>query len=151
MANVPPRSVHDMEPTSCQRLKKHTGEKRTTEKQQPQTRDMSMEPWNRLSLVFSLACWNMPPESWCQLTCRNKETQYPLCNLFFNVLIIYFEREQEYRWGKGKERGRDNPMLSAQSLMQDSNPRTVRSWPESKARVRLQTDWATQVPIHSTI
>ena len=61
-------------------------------------------------------------------------------------------REREYKWGRGgamrgKEReSQAGSMLSAQSSMQGSIPRSVRSWPELKARVRHLTNWATHLP-----
>ena len=70
-------------------------------------------------------------------------------------LFIYFERERERertQVGEGQRgRERENPKqgsaLSAQSLTWGSIPRTVRSWPKLKPRVRCLTDWVTQAPL----
>ena len=72
-------------------------------------------------------------------------------------LVIFWERERERErerkreWGRGRERGRERipsrlHTLPAWSLMWGLNPRTVRSWPELRPRVRHSIDWATQAP-----
>ena len=70
--------------------------------------------------------------------------------MFFKV--YFWEREQagegqrERARERERERIKSRLWLSAQSPMQGLNPRTVRSWRESRSRVRRLTDWATQVP-----
>ena len=59
---------------------------------------------------------------------------------FFFKRIHFLERETEHEQGKDRERERETQApkqapvseLSAQSLMEGSNPQTVRSWHEPK-------------------
>ena len=77
-------------------------------------------------------------------------TLFLQCNfIFFNVylfiyLLIYFEREgQDSLFETIREGEKDSQVgfvLSAQNPMWDWIPRTVRSWPEPKSRVRHLTD-----------
>ena len=77
-------------------------------------------------------------------------------SVYFFFKFIYFERQRE-RESAGASRGeagRESQAvftLSAQSPMQGSNSRTMRSWPEPKSRVRCLTDWATQAPCVFTV
>ena len=72
---------------------------------------------------------------------RLEQEMYTTQTSFFNFYwFFYFERESESYSGS---------VLSVQSPMPGSNPRTVRSWPELKPIVRCLTDWATPAP-HDT-
>ena len=67
---------------------------------------------------------------------------------WFNVYLFLFERDRAWA-GEGQRQERDSQAGSAwstQSLTQDSNSQTVRSWPEPKWRVRRLTDCTTQAP-----
>ena len=60
---------------------------------------------------------------------------WPFYFYFLNVYsFIYFDREREYKQGRGRERGRKKI------------PGTMRSWPEPKSKVRCSTDRTTQAP-----
>ena len=82
-----------------------------------------------------------------------------LCALLFNLFLknvcLFISSQRSYARGVGAEREKERAergeresqagsTLSAESQMWGSNPRTVRSWPEAKSRVRCLTDWATQ-------
>ena len=62
---------------------------------------------------------------------------------FFNVYVFLREREKENMLGRGREQRRQNEKqapgceLSAQSLTQGLNSRTVTSWPEPKSNAQL--------------
>ena len=75
-------------------------------------------------------------------------------NIFFFFLVyLYLFWELESKQGRGRDREREfqaGSMMSAQSLMQGSSPRTVRSLPELKLRVGRLTDWGIQAPHHWT-
>ena len=67
-------------------------------------------------------------------------------------MFVYF-RESEWACGqgKGRERGRQKESQAGSALSVETptwglNPRSVRSWPELKPRVRCLTNWATQAP-----
>ena len=62
-----------------------------------------------------------------------------------SIYLIYWERGE---WGwRGREReSQAGSALSVQGPAWDSNPQTVRSWPEPKPSWML-TDWATQTPL----
>ena len=67
--------------------------------------------------------------------------------IYFLSLFIYFWEGE--RQGEGIERGRESQAgfaSSVQSPMYGLNSWTVRSWPESKSRVRRLNDWAIQEP-----
>ena len=67
---------------------------------------------------------------------------------FFKILSIW---EKEWEWehtqeqGKGRGKQADSPLSMGSHAKLD--PRTLRSWPELKSRVRHLTDWATQEPL----
>ena len=74
--------------------------------------------------------------------------------------FIYFLRERQREWVGERQREREGEggreresqagtTPSAWSLMWGSNSQNVRSWRESKPRVRHLTDWATQAPLNS--
>ena len=62
-----------------------------------------------------------------------------------------FAHEQGATERKGDREFEAGSILSVQSWMRGSKPQTMRSWPESKARVEHLTDWATQPPLLASI
>ena len=66
--------------------------------------------------------------------------------------MILFLSEREWELGKDRARGREYLMqvsCPVQSLMGGSiSWPWMRSWPESKSRVRCLPDWATQAPLY---
>ena len=71
--------------------------------------------------------------------------------LFLSFYLFLTERKRERKKGRGRERGTERESqagsaLSAQSLMQDSNSPTLRSWPEPKPRGRCLANWVTWMP-----
>ena len=97
--------------------------------------------------------WNQVPPDWATKAPWKKW-------LLLKFIYLFWERERDREReeesseekGRGRERERDREsqavsMLSAQSLMWGLIPRTMRSWPDLKARVGRLTDWATQTPL----
>ena len=65
---------------------------------------------------------------------KHLENMGYLKRFFFNVCLFLRERDTEYEWGRGRERGRQNPkqppgseLSSAQSPTWGSNSRTLKS------------------------
>ena len=69
----------------------------------------------------------------------------------FFLMFIYFLWQREHKQRRAEKEGdRESQAgfaMLVQSLMQGSNPQTLRSWLEPKSRVRCLTHWATQLPL----
>ena len=74
---------------------------------------------------------------------------WTLLSFLFSNIYLPWERENANRWEaeREKERKRENPKKAL--CCQHSVPRTVRSWPELRSRVRCLIDWATQALLFS--
>ena len=94
-----------------------------------------MERWIGGQIIKSLAyCW------------KN------ISVLKFIYLLLFFERDWERERAERERESQAGSMQSVQSPTWGWNSQTVRSWPESKSRVRCLPDWAPQGPqIHMSL
>ena len=72
---------------------------------------------------------------------------------FIFIIFDLREREKVSVWVEQRGRGRERESEASYKLSEEPDtrldPTTLGSWPELKWRVRLSTDWVTQVPLQA--
>ena len=100
--------------------------------------------------AISLCLWRtMSLQTIAHCTGHQDRDMWVWTKVFFFLMFIYFEREIDSKWGRGRKReteSQEGSVLSAQSLMWGMNSPNLKLWLELKARVQCLTDSTIQVP-----